>query len=236
MDAGVDGVEYVHDKVRRAILRGTLEAGATISQLQLARDLGVSRTPLREALRLLQREGLIEASRNRSVRVASCSVEDAEQLYTSRITLEALAIRISIPMMRPEDLAQLGGLMAQMTHFADAADYERWEVPHRAFHAALVMGAGTRIATMLAQLSDHAERYRRQYSQEAPQARSASVAEHQAILDACLSGDADAGAARMVEHLGSVATGLIHLADPRYEAVALRTAMRGAATPFGPSI
>lgn len=223
-----DGVEFVHDRVREAILRGFIPAGQVISQTQLARDLGVSRTPLREALRMLQREGLVEASRNRSVRVARCSVQDAEGLYASRITLEAFAIRVSIPLMQPEGLALLGGYLAQMAHFADAEDYERWEVPHRAFHALLVAGSGERMSTMLAQLSDHAERYRRQYSLEAPHARSASVAEHRAILDACINSDPDAGAARLATHLANVAFGIIPLADPDYDPVTLRTALRAA--------
>lgn len=228
-----DGVEYVHDLVRRAILRGTIPAGTAISQPQLSRDLGVSRTPLREALRMLQREGLIEGTKNRSLRVSPCSVDDAEDLYVTRVALEATAIRISIPTMTPERLAELGGYLAQMTHFADTDDYERWEVPHRAFHAALVAGAGRRTRTLLAQLSDHADRYRRQYSRDAPHARPASVAEHRAILDACIRGDRDAGAALLAEHLGSVAIGLIALEQPDYRPVALETAIRAASISLG---
>jgi DNA-binding GntR family transcriptional regulator len=229
------GVDAVHSRVRRAILHGELPSGEEVSQVQLARDLGISRTPLREALRMLQREGLIEARPNRSVRVAGFSAEDAESLYVARITLEAVAIRISIPLMQPEDLAGLEGHLAQMDHFAAQRDYERWEVPHRAFHAALVAHSGARMTAMLAQLSDHAERYRRKYTLEVARAWLAGVAEHRAIADACKERDPDAGAARLAEHLAHVATGVTGVIEPGYDSSALRTAVAVASAPLGAS-
>src|SRR3954453_2817779 len=67
------GLDYVHRTIREAILDGTLEPGTTMSQVMLADELGVSRTPLREALRMLQNEGLIESEPNRRVRVSEVS-------------------------------------------------------------------------------------------------------------------------------------------------------------------
>src|SRR5438034_4316596 len=103
-DGGHDGgpaqelsTEVVHDRLRRAILRGEFDPRVPISQVQLAARLGVSRTPLREALRMLQREGLIDSEPNRRVRVAELSVVDLEQLYAARIVIEALATRIAVP-------------------------------------------------------------------------------------------------------------------------------------------
>jgi len=223
-----DGVDLAHDRVREAILLGTLPSGREISQVQLAKDLGVSRTPLREALRLLQREGLIEAHPNRPIRVAGLSVEDAESLYVSRIALEAVAVRISIRRMQPEDLAALEGYLAQMDHFAAEKDYERWEVPHRAFHAALIARSGERMSRMLAQLSDHAERYRRKYTLESPRGWAAGVTEHRAIANACKARDPDSAAARLAEHLGHVATAVIAMVEPGYDAAALSTAVAAA--------
>jgi len=68
--------EVVHERLRTAILRGELDSTVLLSQVQLAARLGVSRTPLREALRMLQREGLIDSTPNRQVRVAEMSVAD----------------------------------------------------------------------------------------------------------------------------------------------------------------
>ena len=71
-----DNVEEVYRRVREAILEGEIAPGTVMSQVAMADDLGVSRTPLREALRMLQSEGLVEAERNRRVRVAAISPVD----------------------------------------------------------------------------------------------------------------------------------------------------------------
>src|SRR3954447_3872142 len=115
-----DNVEQVYRRVREAILEGEIAAGQTMSQVALADELGVSRTPLREALRMLQAEGLIDGEPNRRVRVAQLSIAGLEELYTIRIPLEVTALRLSLPRMAPEDVAQLEGTMAEMAHFAAA--------------------------------------------------------------------------------------------------------------------
>src|SRR5260370_28290678 len=144
-------VEQVHEQLRRHILCGELEAGETFSQVELAARCSVSRAPLREAVRMLQREGLVISAPNRQVTVAPFSLSDLEQIYGMRVTLEAAAIRASVPLVTPEDLADMQADLARMDHFAAEADYERWEVPHRAFHQALVQHAGEPFAATLPQ-------------------------------------------------------------------------------------
>src|SRR4051812_49482729 len=97
-----DNVEQVYRRVREAILEGEIAPGATMSQVALADDLGISRTPLREALRMLQTEGLVDAERNRRVRVAPLSPADLEELYVMRVALEAEAIRLAVPRLTAE--------------------------------------------------------------------------------------------------------------------------------------
>src|SRR5579885_1654687 len=113
----------VYARVREAILDGELAPGTVMSQVALAEDLGISRTPLREALRMLQSEGLIDAQPNRRVRVAPMTPQDLEDLWIIRVTLEAEALRLSVPRMTPEDLAGLEGHMAEMAHYAANEDY-----------------------------------------------------------------------------------------------------------------
>src|SRR5689334_16751770 len=84
-------VALVHDRLREAILNGEIPAGQATSKNTLARNLGAGRTPVREALRLLQREGLVLSEPNRRVRIADLSASDAEELYVMRISLEAIA-------------------------------------------------------------------------------------------------------------------------------------------------
>src|SRR5260221_13952176 len=159
--SGRDSTELAYLQLRRAIVRCDIPSGVQLSQRELSELMGVGRTPLREALRMLQREGLVEAEPNHRVRVAGFSISDLEQLYAMRISLEALAIRLTVPFLQAAELNRLEGFLRQMAGLSTPEEYEHWEVPHRAFHLGLVAHAGTRIVTMLAQLSDHAERYLR---------------------------------------------------------------------------
>jgi GntR family transcriptional regulator, rspAB operon transcriptional repressor len=209
--------------VRNAILDGELAAGAVMSQVALAEELGISRTPLREALRMLQSERLVEAEPNRRVRVAPMSPADLEELCIARVTLEAEAMRLSVHRMTPEDLARLEGYMAEMSHYADAEDYRRWTVPHRNFHRALTAPAGERINDLLGQLFDHAERYRRLHVGHGPTPW--ATAGHREILDACKAGDRDRSAGLLAGHLARTGLEVAELLDPAYDPEALRTAV-----------
>jgi DNA-binding GntR family transcriptional regulator len=216
------GVDGVYLQVRSAILHGTLAAGAAVSQVELAGQLGVSRTMLREALRMLQREDLVWVERGRKVRVAPLSAEDAEGVYCARLSLEVSAARLTIPRLDPDQLAELEGALAQLVHFARAEDYERWEVVHRGFHELLVCRAGPRVTGLLRQLSDHAERYRRLYTTKAPRAWSSGSHEHRMILDAALDRDARLVARRIAAHLSNTAFGVVAMLDGGYEPARLQ--------------
>ncbi len=216
----------VYERVRSAILDGLLAPGAVMSQVALAEDLGISRTPLREALRMLQSEGLVEGEPNRRVRVASMNAEDLEQLYVMRVTLEAEALRLSVAHLGSEDLARLEGHMAEMAHYAQAKDYRRWNVPHRQFHQALTAHAGERVNVMLGQMFDHAERYRRLHIGQGPSAW--ATAQHRDILDACKAGDRDRSAGLLAGHLARTGLEVSELLEPGHEPAHLKQAVADA--------
>src|ERR1700674_2180580 len=174
-----DTIMEVHEYLREAILRGDLEASTNLSQVKLAASLGVSRGPVREALRLLQREGLVDAEVNRRVRVASFSVDDLEKLYALRIVNETLGVRASVPHLSQEDIVEQRKAIEEMEEVAgDAAKLADWEAAHRRFHHTLVAYAGRRLVSLIEQLSDHAERYRLVYIAKDPRAWSVGAAEH----------------------------------------------------------
>jgi len=230
------GADLVYARLREAILHNQLAPGSVISQVQLALQLGVSRTPLREAVRMLQREGLVTGEANRMVRVAPFSTEDVEELYAVRITNEALAIRLTVPVMTAQDDAILEDGLRQMAHHATERDIDAWEQHHRAFHAHLVHGGGTRLCGMLAEFSDHAERYRRLYVSSEPRAMSIGAAEHEAIVEACHARDGARAAAELARHLSRTAlTSLTQLApehEPAMVRGALRAVLGGSASPI----
>jgi DNA-binding GntR family transcriptional regulator len=224
-----DIVAQVHEQLRNAILLGEIRPGAKTSQAELARELGVGRTPLREAVRMLQDEGLVLAEPNRRVQIASLSIEDAEELYVMRIALEVAAARITIPQLTHGDIAELEGLMAQMSHLATAASVALFRPAHRAFHERFVAGAGTRPAALIAELFDHAERYRAVYGAASPDHFGRRSAEHRAMLDAAATGDAagvaEAIAIHYIQTLRLVAAAL----DPEHPLDRLRTTVAAAA-------
>jgi DNA-binding GntR family transcriptional regulator len=193
-----ESVAAVHDGLRAAILRGELEPGGGVSQAHLARAFGAGRTPLREALRLLQHEGLVVAAPNRRVRIAPLTAADFEGLSIARLALETVAVRITVPNLTPADVAALEGHLAQMNYYQRVGDQPGFRGPHRAFHRTLVAAAGPRVVAAIDDLADHAERYRVRFG--AFGSRDDGRAEHRAILDAAAVGDADLAAGRLADH------------------------------------
>jgi DNA-binding GntR family transcriptional regulator len=222
---GTSNAQLAHDVLRTAIVEGRIPQGAVLSQVRLAKELGVSRTPLREALRMLQAEGLIEAVHNRRVRVASFSVHDLEQLYAARITLETFALRLSVPQFSEADFDALREHLDEMDACAEAHDFVGWERPHRAFHQGLVMHSGSRIQTMLAQLADNLTSYRRLHVTESPPLWWRSADEHKRVLAGCERGDADLACAELARHLARTALTVIAVADLQHDPSSLRTAL-----------
>lgn len=220
------GADVVHALLREAILHGRLAPGSVFSQVQLARELGVSRTPLREAVRMLQREGLLTGEANRMVHVAPLSIDDLEQLYVLRIANEAVAISLTVPLMTSEDDAFVEQRLNEMKLSAADGDVDTWERYHRAFHTHLVAHAGVRMCALLSDLYDLAERYRRLYITSEPRAMSIGAGEHQAIAAACRRRDAAGAAAELARHLSRTALMAFMELAPEHDPALIRGALR----------
>ena len=223
--AARDRTVVIHRAMREAILRGELEAGGWLSQVQIAKRFGVSRGPVREALRLLEREGLIEAEVNHRARVAPFSIEDLEQLYASRIVTEGLSLTVSVPRYEEEDLDRLRHLLGEMDRLA-GKDVDEWEVVHREFHLALIAPAGHRIERMIAQFIDHSERYRRVYIAQGPRSWSIGAAEHAEIVEACARREATLAGALLARHLSRTALTVFVTAAPDHDPAIVRAAVK----------
>ncbi|MGO9154780.1 GntR family transcriptional regulator [Mycobacterium sp.] len=199
--------EQVHDLLRQQIIDGDLAAGAKISQLQLSRRLSVGRTPLREALKLLEREGLVISNGlHRSVQISPLSMVDLDDLYSLRVTGESLAIWSTVPALRDDDFAMLERHLAVMT---DPADLPAAEEAHRAFHAGLRIGTGQRMQNHLEMLFQHAERYIRAFARDDPELIEKKHQEHRNILAACRRRDRNGARSLLIDHVASTAIALM---------------------------
>lgn len=135
-------VEVTADRLRDAILSGELVPGEKIVEEQLCADIGISRAPLREALRLLAQQGLVEHLPRRGSRVAEWSPKDILQLFELRNVLERHAIESAVPLPDPDhDLEPVRLALDRMDAATDALDRDD---AHRAFHAAVVGLANNR--------------------------------------------------------------------------------------------
>jgi DNA-binding GntR family transcriptional regulator len=219
-------VTRVHDELRNRILRGEMAPGTSMSQVELAEMLDAGRTPLREALRLLQSEGLVENEPNRNVRVAEFTLDDVEDLYLMRIALECSAALVTVPELVSSDIAELGGLITQMEYFEAERDHVGWEAPHRAFHLKLIGGAGPQTRRTIEQLWDHAERYRRFYELADPPPWLLRVAEHRGLLDAAKSGDGDEVSRLLALHYAGTVVETVHGAGSSAELKTLRAVLK----------
>jgi DNA-binding GntR family transcriptional regulator len=222
---GVSNTEDVYAHLREALLNGEIPPGTVISQVKLARELGVSTTPLREAMRLLQAEGLLTAEHNRRSRVAPLDPKDIDAVYASRILFEALAIRLTVPGMTKDDLQALRANLETMREAGDAQDLRTWEPVHRDFHRRLLRGSEA-MERIIDPLLDRSERYRRSSLFGSP-ARTWELGndEHEAIVAACEARDPQEAAALLARHLARSALTVLAKIAPEEDPVTVRTAL-----------
>ncbi|MCP9275109.1 GntR family transcriptional regulator [Mycolicibacterium arenosum] len=129
-------VDVAEHRLRDAILRGALQPGDKIVEEQLCADLGISRAPLREALRLLAQQGLVEHLPRRGSRVTEWSTSDILQLFALRHVLERHAIESALPL--PEPVTALAPVRDALERMRRAPDDLERDDAHRAFHAEVV--------------------------------------------------------------------------------------------------
>ncbi|WP_300007831.1 GntR family transcriptional regulator [Pseudonocardia sp.] len=135
-------VELAVRRLRSEILSGALVPGERLVEEQLTRRFGTSRAPLREALRLLGQQGLVEHLPRRGVRVAELSARDIDELFSLRDALERFAAQCALSGGTRPDAGELRSATEQMERAAVDGDAVQQAAAHRAFHLALVGLAG----------------------------------------------------------------------------------------------
>jgi DNA-binding GntR family transcriptional regulator len=185
-------VDHVYAALRERILSGDLPRGTKLRQTSLANDLGVSRTPLREALRRLSTEGLVEFAPNRGATVSELDFGNMRHAWSARVALEPGAARLAAERRHPPAIA---AMRAAIDHQRSVGgDKNESFAANRAFHLALAAASGnphlTRFAEMLWVPRIGVPIYQAQAAE--PAGPQAWADEHERIADAIDSGDADA--------------------------------------------
>lgn len=130
--------------LHNAILRGAFQPGERLVEGKLAGEMGVSRNPIREAFRELEQEGLVLNVPRKGTFVATFTAEDVREVYALREALEGLAIRTAVERMKPDAIASLESVLAEMRNAAASADFSRaleWDM---AFHREICRLSGNR--------------------------------------------------------------------------------------------
>ena len=208
----------VYGVLRDAIVSAELEPGRQLSENELAERLGVSRTPIREALVRLRDDRLVEIVPQLGTfvsRIGTAAVQDAQFI---REALECSAVRLAAEKAERSDVAALDGLLRRQEEVRDANDYDRFYALDDELHGALCELSGHGVAWSLAQRANgHLNRVRR-LSLPQPRYLAEMVAEHKLVVDAVRRGDPDAAEAALRHHLRMVLSGLpaIHTEHPDY--------------------
>lgn len=179
------------DALRRAITTGSLAPGRPIRQDAIAGELGVSRVPLREALKTLEAEGQVVYRPHRGYAVAELSLDDLLEVYRLRGLLESDAAAVAASRFTAADLAVIGEAALDVERAAEAADLVEMITANRRFHFALLQPCGMpRLLRIVRTLWDATDAYRAVYYNSETN-RERVRAEHDAIVRAATEADAD---------------------------------------------
>jgi DNA-binding GntR family transcriptional regulator len=195
---GMTKARAVYSELRRKILTGELAPGLEVNQEGMATSLGVSITPLREALRRLEMEGLVRLKAHRTVIVPPLTRQELVELYVIRIELDALAARLAATHATDQETALIAGLSRQKAAKDPVVQLEL----NRTFHRAIYSTCGNAsLVTYLDQLWDRTDRYRLILVKQEVDRGPVSAQEHIDIAEAIVARRAGEAAKLMREHI-----------------------------------
>ncbi|MFC3454466.1 GntR family transcriptional regulator [Amycolatopsis speibonae] len=194
--------EVVLEEIRRGILTRELKPGQPLVEAELAARLGVSKTPVREALKVLSNSGLVTFSPYKGASVCVVDAELARSVYDVRMVLEPEAVRRSVERRSPDLLEDAAGALKEASAAISAKDQAALSLLNRRFHRALYSGCGNPLmVSMLDDLKDRAALISVVGWEANPSWRK-EWTEHKAVLAAAKKGDADGAAELLRTHIG----------------------------------
>ena len=194
--------DRAYEAIRDAIVQGQFLPGERLSEEALAEQLGVSKTPVHDALGRLVAEGLVQMTPYVGASVVRLSPEDVDEIYDVRETLERLAIQRAIAHVDEEPLRTLDAELASFSRPLQQREFQHYfDVDNRLHDAVAQMSGNGRLVRILDMLRNqsHAARY---LSSRLPGRTDRSIEEHRAIIAALLARDAERATETMMTHLG----------------------------------
>ena len=184
MDAYLPLRDVVFNTLREAILKGELKPGERLMELQLASKLGVSRTPIREAIRMLEQEGLAVTMPRKGAEVAKMTLKDMEDVLEVREALDELAAKIACKKISDDELANLKTIKDEFKRSMDSGDVKKIAEEDVKFHDAIYEATNNaKLVSMMNNIREQMYRYRLEYIKDADK-RQILVVEHDYILKA----------------------------------------------------
>lgn len=177
--------DVVFNTLRQGILRGLLPPGLRLMEIQLAKQLGVSRTPVREAIRMLELEGLVTTIPRKGAEVAEITPKDLQDVLEVRCALEALAVELACKTITDEDLHKLRAVLGKFRHLVPNGDVSQLAECDVEFHDIIIQSTqNKRLIQLLNNLREQMYRYRLEYLKDFS-THQLLIKEHETILD-CL--------------------------------------------------
>ena len=195
--------DFAYTRVRELILSGALEPGSVINQAVLAKEIGISTTPLREALRRLKQQGLVELDAHRDARVTQLDAEEARDLLEVRRSLDPMAASLAAERRTKQDLAEMRASLEGLDALPSNPTVTQL-IAHRRFHTAVYRAShNALLIEMLDGLWDTADRYRRHglRVERSPEERAMKANEHTLLFQAIVEGDTETAADVMRAHI-----------------------------------
>ncbi len=194
--------ETVCEALRDAIRRGILEPGERLMEVQLAEELGISRTPVREAIRKLEQEGYVIMLPRRGTYVSDVSVKDVKEIFEIRSALESLAAELATLRIEPDELDKLRALLTEIEgQIERKAGMDKIVATDVKFHGLLYqVSRNERLVAIISNLMEQLARFRT-LSMSYPGRLQETLAEHRAMVEAIAAGDEDAARNAAERHM-----------------------------------
>lgn len=203
MDAYLPLRDVVFNTLREAILRGDLVPGERLMELQLAAKLGVSRTPIREAIRMLEQEGLAITIPRKGAIVAGMTEKDMQDVLEIREALEELSVQVACDKITDEEISQLQKNMKNFEHSLKTGDLKKMAQADVEFHDVIYQATDNpKLISMLNNLREQMYRYRVEYLKN-PENYKQLLDEHEAIYKGIMAKDKNAVTDMMRKHISN---------------------------------